>query len=116
MSEYFSGEKKIWNGTELVPDRRQGTRRRYTRFQVNLDGLLECENVFYKCTIVDLSIKGCRVMTGDAIHLESKHIILKFTMQGELDTTIVKGRVKWAIQEKGKYFLGINFDKELPNF
>ncbi len=115
MSEYFSGDKKILNNIETVPDRRGGSRRLHQRFHVNIDTILECGNVLYKATILDISQKGCRVVTDNAIRNASKQVTLKYIVPGELDTRTVMGKLKWTEQKENGFVLGIEFEK-LQNF
>jgi hypothetical protein len=115
MSEYFSGDKKILNNIESVPDRRGGSRRLHQRFHVNIDIILECGNIVYKGTLVDISKKGCRVLTDSAIRTASNQLILKYIFPGELDTRIVKGKIKWMEQKESSFLFGIEFEK-LQNF
>jgi hypothetical protein len=115
MSEYFSGDKKIFNKIDAAPDRRGGSRRLHQRFHVNIDTILECGNIVCKVIIVDISKKGCRIITDSAIRTASNHLILKFIFPGELDTRIVKGRIKWMEQKENSFLFGIAFEK-LQNF
>lgn len=111
MSEYFSGDTKILDKIETVPDRRGGCRRRHKRFHVNLDTILECGNTLYKGTIMNISKKGCRVITDCQLPTAPKHIILRYTAPGELDTSTVRGHVRWCHKKENGFLYIIEFAK-----
>jgi hypothetical protein len=111
MRECCSGDKKILHNTETVPDRRGGSRRLHQRFHVNIDTILECGNILYKGTILDISKKGCRVATDSAIRNASNQLSLKYIFPGELDTRIVRGKIMWMEQTGNSFILGIEFEK-----
>ncbi len=111
MSEYFSGDKRIFDKINTVPDRRGGSRRLHQRFHVKIDTILEYGNIVCKGTIVDISKKGCRVLTDSAIRTASNQLILKYIFPGELDTRVVKGKIKCMEPKKNSFILGIEFEK-----
>jgi hypothetical protein len=115
MSEYFSGDKKILDNIGSVPDRRGGSRRLHQRFHVNIDTILECGNILYKGTIVDVSKKGCRVVSANPIRTATNQVTLKYIFPGELDTRIVRGKIKWIDQKENSVLIGIEFER-LQNF
>ena len=82
MREYFSGDKKIVDNIDTVPDRRGGSRRLHQGFHVSIDTVLECGNILYKGTIVDVSKKGCRVFAANPIRTASNQVTLKYIFPG----------------------------------
>ena len=111
MSEYFSSDKKILDNIDIVPDQRGGSRRLHQRFHVNIDTILECGNILYKSTILDISKKGCRLITDNAIRTASNQVTLKYIIPGELDTRNVRGKIKWMDQKENSFLIGIEFEK-----
>jgi len=111
MSEYFSGDKKILDKIETVPDSRGGSRRQHQRFHVNLDTILECGNKLYKGTIINISKKGCSVITDKPIHTANNQVILKYIAPGELDTRNVRGNIKWFNKKENGFLYSIEFEK-----
>lgn len=111
MSEYFSGDTRILKSIETVPDSRGGSRRLHQRFHVNIDTIVECGNIVYRGTIVDIGKKGCRVITDKAIPKATNLITLRYIFTGELDTRIVRGTIKWAEQKENRFHIGIEFEK-----
>jgi len=111
MSEYFSGDKKILENIETVPNNRGKSRRLDPRFYVNIDTMLECGNVFYKGTIVNISKKGCCVITDTPIPKSTNQVSLKYIFPGELDTRNVRGKIKWTDQKENSFLIGIEFEK-----
>ncbi len=111
MSEYFSGDKKILEHIDTVPDRRGGSRRLHQRFHVNVDTVVECGNILYKGRILDISKKGCRVITDNAIRTASNQVTLKYIFPGERDTRIIRGKIKWVDQKESNFIFGIEFEK-----
>jgi len=115
MSAYFSGDTKILDKINTVPDRRSGNRRLHQRFHVNLDAILECGDTLYKGTIINISKKGCRVITDHPIHAATNQVLLKYIAPGELDTRNVRGNIKWFNKKENGFLYGIEFEK-LQNF
>lgn len=111
MSEYFSGDKKILDNIETAPDRKGGSRRLHQRFHVNLDAILECGNKLSKGTIINISKKGCRVITDNPLHTETRHVILKYIAPGELDTSNVRGLVKCYSKKENRFIYSFEFEK-----
>jgi hypothetical protein len=111
MSEYFSGDTKILDKIDTVPNRRGGNRRLHQRFHVNLETILECGNKLYKGIIINISKKGCRVITNDPLDAATKQVILKYIPQGELDTRHVRGRVKWHSKMENRFLYSIELEK-----
>jgi hypothetical protein len=111
MSEYFSGDKKILDNIGTVPDRRGGSRRRHQRFHVTIDTILECGNILYTGAILDISRKGCRVRTANAIRTATNQVTLKFIFPGELDTRYARGRITWIRKHEAGFMLAIEFEK-----
>ncbi len=111
MSEYFSGDKKILDKIDKAPDNRGGSRRQHQRFHVNLDTVLECGNKLYKGSIINISKKGCRIITDNPIATATKHVILKYIAPGELDTRNVRGHVRWSNKKENRFLYSIEFEK-----
>ncbi|GEM_PF-2834068 len=111
MSEYFSGDKKILDKIETAPDRRGGSRRRHQRFHVNLDAMLECGNILYKGIIINISKKGCRIITDNQIFGITNPVLLKYIAPGELETRNVRGMVKWQSKMENRFLYSIEFEK-----
>jgi hypothetical protein len=111
MSEYFSGSTRILKNIETVPDRRMGSRRLYQRFHIKIDTLVECGNILYKGTIIDISKKGCRIITDNAIGMAVNQVTIKYVFPGELDTRHVRGKIKWMNQKENSFLIGIEFEK-----
>jgi len=111
MSEYFSGDKKILNKIDRVPDQRGGSRRLHQRFHVSIDTILECSNTLYKGTIVNISKKGCHVITDKPIHSTTNHVILKYVSPEELDTRYVRGAIKWCAKKENRFHMSVEFEK-----
>jgi len=116
MGEFFSGTKKVWNGMDMVPDRRKQTRRQHPRFQVNLDTVVQIDNVSYQCTMLDISKTGCRVMSEKPIQNVSREVIVKFMAPKQLDYTFATGKIKWIHLAEKSCLIGIAFGKSIPNF
>jgi hypothetical protein len=83
----------------------------HQRCHVNIDTILECGNILYKGTILDISKKGCRVETDNTIRNASNQLTLKYIFPGELVTRIVGGKMKWMEQKENSFILGIEFEK-----
>ena len=115
MGEFFSGNKKIWDGMDMVPDRRRETRRQHPRFHVNLEAELQCGEASYQCTMVDISQKGCRVITEKPIHNTTRNTIIKFIPPKQLDTMFVKGIIRLKNQTEEGFSIGISFEKIILN-
>ena len=115
MGEFFSGKKKIWDGMDMVPDRRRQTRRQHPRFHVNFEAELQCANVSYQCTMVDISQMGCRVITEKPIQNASRDVIVKFIAPKQLDHIYVKGKIRLKNQTEQGFSLGISFEKKILN-
>jgi len=115
MSECFSRDNKILNNIDSVPDRREGSRLLHQRFHVNIDTILECGNILYKGTIVDVSKKGCRVVSANPIRTATNQVTLKYIFPGERDPRIVRGKIKWIDQKENSVLMGIEFER-LQNF
>ena len=111
MIEYFKNDKKILDNREAMPNKRGGSRRLHQRFHVNVDAMLECGNILYKGAIVDISKRGCRVVTNSAIRTAATHVTLKYIFPGERDSRNVRGKIKWMEQEEKKCLIGIEFEK-----
>jgi hypothetical protein len=115
MSDYRGGEKKTVDDIDTVLDLRGGSRRLHQRLHVNIDTILECGNILYKGTVVDVSKKGCSVISDTPIRTASNQVTLTYIFPGELDTRIVRGKIKWMGQKENSFILGIEFEK-LQNF
>jgi hypothetical protein len=115
MSEYVGGDIKPEDPLDIVPDRRVGSRRLHQRFHVHIDTILECGNILYKGTILDISRKGCRIITGNALRTAANHVTLQYIFPGEADTRNARGRITWVKQHETGFILGIEFEK-LQNF
>jgi len=115
MSEYFSGDKKILDNIDSVPDRRGGSRRLHQRYHVSIETILECGNILYEGTIVEISKKGCRVVSANPVRTATNLVTLKYIFPGELDTRIVRGKIKWTDQKENSVLIGIEFER-LQNF
>jgi hypothetical protein len=115
MSACFSGDKSIFKNIEAVPNRRGVERRLHPRFYVNITTQLECGNILYKGTIVNISKKGCRVITDSPIHKATNQVALKFILPGESGTRNIKGMIKWTGRTENSFLIGIEFEK-LQNF
>jgi len=115
MREHFSGDKKIVDHIDTVPDQRGGSGRLHQGFHVSIDTILECGNILYKGTILDISKKGCHFITDNAIRTASNQVTLKYIFSGELDTRIVRGKIIWMEQKENSFLIGIEFEK-LQNF
>ena len=111
MGEFFSGKKKVWDGMDMVPDRRSQNRRQHPRFQVNLETELQIADVSYQCTMVDISQKGCRVITEKPIQTAARDVIVKFIAPRQLDPMFVKGKIRLKNQTDKGFSLGIAFEK-----
>ncbi len=116
MGEMFSGTKKVLNGLDMVPDRRRQNQRQHPRFQVNFDTELQFENVSYQCTMVDISQKGCRIMSEKPIPNITEEVIVKFIVPKQLDSVFAKGKIKWKNQIEEGFFILIEFGRPIPNF
>lgn len=116
MGDFFSGTKKVWNGMDMVPDRRKQTRRQHPRFQVNFDTVLQIDNVIYQCTMLDISQKGCRVMSEEPIQNVTKEVIDKFMVPERLDPVYAAGKIKWINLAGKGFFIGIAFRKPISDF
>ena len=116
MGEFFGGSKKVWNGLDMVPDRRKQNRRRELRFQVNFDTVLQIKNVFYQCIMLDISQKGCRIKSERRIEGVHREVIVKFLVPKMLEHTFAKGKIKWIHNRENSCFVGIKFVKPIPNF
>jgi len=115
MSEILSGSKKVWNGLDMIPDRRKHTRRRYPRLQVKFDTVLQFEKTFCQCTMVDISQKGCQLIIEKQIQGMTEHVIIKFMVPGQLDPIFTRGRIRWKGKTEKGYLIGIEFEKLIPN-
>ena len=111
MSEYVSGDTKTVDPSDIVPDRRGESRRLHQRFHVHIDTILECGNILYKGAILDISKKGCRVRTDNAIRNASNPLTITYVLPGEPDTRIVRGNITWMEQKENSFILGIEFEK-----
>ena len=96
---------------ETVPNRKGAERRLHQRFYVNVTTQLECGNIAYKGTIVNLSRKGCCVIINSPIRTVTNIIILKYSFPGEPGTRNVKGMIRWMGKTENSYLVGIEFEK-----
>ena len=111
MGGYLSGDKGLLKIIEAVPDRKGIERRLHPRFYVNIPTHLECGNISYKGTIVNISKKGCRVITDSPIRSVTIQVILKYSFPGEPGTRNVKGMIRWMGKTENSFLIGIEFEK-----
>ncbi len=116
MSKSLRSKKKVWVKMDLVPDRRERPRRQHQRYRVNYDSELQSDNICYQCTMVDISKKGCRVITDQPIQNVTDEVIVKFIVPRQLDPIYAKGKIKWKGSAEKEFPVGIEFEKPLSNF
>ena len=51
------------------------------------------------------------VITDHPIHAATNHVVLKYTAPGELDTSHVRGFVKWHSKKENRFIYNIEFEK-----
>lgn len=83
----------------------------HERFHVNIDATLECGNKVYKVIMINISKKGCRVITDNPIHNATGQVILTYTAPGELDSSNVRGKIKWSNKQENRFIYSIEFAK-----
>jgi hypothetical protein len=110
MSEYFIINGRTLKNVEAVPSRRGAERRLHPRFYVNITAQLECGNISYKGIIVNISKKGCCVITDSPIRAVTIQAFLKYKFPGELETRNIKGTIKWMGKTENSYLVGIEFE------
>ena len=112
MSAYLSDDPGVLKHREAVPNRRGAERRLHPRFYVNISAQLECGNISYKGTIVNISRKGCRVITDGPIRTATSQVTLKYAFPGEPGTRNVKGMIKWTGKTENSFLIGIEFERQ----